>query len=50
MPVVWTNGGENGRVFYNSLGIMQCLIYQAKELMRRGFLWAMKGEKFCVLL
>ena len=44
MPVVWTKRWGNGRVFYNSLGHNAKVfdIPEAKELMRRGFLWAMK--------
>ncbi|WP_058302496.1 ThuA domain-containing protein [Gorillibacterium timonense] len=42
MPVVYTKRWGQGRVFYNSLGHHADLfdIPEAKELMRRGFLWA----------
>lgn len=42
MPVVWTKYWGTGRVFYNSLGHHNDIfdIPQARELMRRGFLWA----------
>jgi type 1 glutamine amidotransferase len=42
MPVVWTKRWGRGRVFYNSLG-HQAAVFgtpEARELMRRGFLWA----------
>jgi len=45
MPVVWTKRWGAGRVFYNSLG-HQAKVFEvpeAKELMRRGFLWAARG-------
>lgn len=42
VPVVITKTWGKGKVFYNSLGHTYEIfnIYQAKELMRRGFLWA----------
>ncbi|WP_310552105.1 ThuA domain-containing protein [Paenibacillus glufosinatiresistens] len=42
MPVVYTKKWGQGRVFYNSLGHHADIfdIPEAKELMRRGFLWA----------
>jgi type 1 glutamine amidotransferase len=45
MPVVWTKRWGAGRVFYNSLG-HQAKVFEAataRELMRRGFLWAARG-------
>jgi len=46
MPVVWTKRWGEGRVFYNSLGHHADIfdVPEAKELMRRGFLWAAKKE------
>ena len=46
MPVVWTKRWGAGRVFYNSLGHHADVfdIPEARELMRRGFLWAAKKE------
>ncbi len=43
-PVVWTKYWGRGRVYYNSLGHHADVfdIPQARELMRRGFLWAAK--------
>lgn len=45
-PVVYTKMWGKGRVFYNSLGHQKTIfdIPQAKELMRRGFLWAARKE------
>ncbi|HOP11613.1 MAG TPA: ThuA domain-containing protein [Oscillospiraceae bacterium] len=42
VPVVYTKLWGEGRVFYNSLGHTYKIfdIPEAKELMRRGFLWA----------
>lgn len=42
MPVVYTKKWGKGRVFYNSLGHHADVLEapEAKELMRRGFLWA----------
>ncbi|MBS1704531.1 MAG: ThuA domain-containing protein [Armatimonadetes bacterium] len=44
MPVVWVKMWGKGRVFYNSLGHHRDTIETgtARELMRRGFLWAAK--------
>lgn len=44
VPVVYTKTWGKGRVFYNSLGHHADIfdITEAKELMRRGFLWASK--------
>ena len=44
MPVVYTKKWGLGRVFYNSLGHHADIfdIPEAKELMRRGFVWAAK--------
>lgn len=46
MPVVWTKRWGKGKVYYNSLGHTAKVfdVPEAKELMRRGFLWAMKGN------
>ena len=42
VPVVYTKRWGKGRVFYNSLGHVAKVfdIPEARELMRRGFLWA----------
>lgn len=47
MPVVWTKRWGEGRVFYNSLGHHADVfdVPEAKELMRRGFLWAAEGKR-----
>jgi len=47
VPVVWTRLWGKGRVFYNSLGHHADAfdIPEARELMRRGFLWATRGSK-----
>jgi type 1 glutamine amidotransferase len=47
VPVVWTKYWGKGRVFYNSLGHHADAfeIPEARELMRRGFLWATRGSK-----
>lgn len=44
VPVVYTKRWGKGKVFYNSLGHHADIfdIPEAKELMRRGFLWAAK--------
>ncbi|GKX31515.1 hypothetical protein SH1V18_39950 [Vallitalea longa] len=44
VPVVYTKYWGKGKVFYNSLGHHADIfnIREAKELMRRGFLWAAK--------
>ena len=45
IPVVYTKTWGKGRVYYNSLGHDHTLfenIPEAAELMRRGFLWAMR--------
>lgn len=44
VPVVYTKMWGKGKVFYNSLGHHADIfdIPQARELMRRGFLWASK--------
>jgi type 1 glutamine amidotransferase len=46
VPVVWTKRWGHGRVFYNSLGHHADIfdIPSARELMRRGFLWAAEGK------
>ncbi|SDC65535.1 hypothetical protein SAMN02799630_01092 [Paenibacillus sp. UNCCL117] len=47
MPVAWTKRWGVGRVYYCSLGhhadVLE--IPQAKEMMRRGLLWAAEGKK-----
>jgi uncharacterized protein len=45
IPVVYTKTWGMGKVFYNSLGHHADIfdIPEAKELMRRGFLWAARG-------
>lgn len=46
MPQVWTKFYGKGRVFYNALG-HQANIFDlppARELMRRGMLWAAEGK------
>lgn len=42
MPVIYTKKWGKGRIFYNSLGHHTDVLEapEAKELMRRGFLWA----------
>ncbi|WP_040951293.1 ThuA domain-containing protein [Gorillibacterium massiliense] len=47
MPVVWTKGWGDGRVYYNSLGHHADIVDMppVKELMRRGFLWAAAGKE-----
>lgn len=44
MPVVYTKKWGKGKVFYNSLGHQANLfdVPEARELMRRGFIWAAK--------
>jgi type 1 glutamine amidotransferase len=46
MPQVWTKRYGRGRIFYNALGHQAAIfeIPEARELMRRGFLWAAKAE------
>jgi uncharacterized protein len=46
MPVAWTKRWGVGRVYYNSLGHQANIIDmpQAKEMMRRGFLWCAEGK------
>jgi type 1 glutamine amidotransferase len=50
MPVVWTKRWGYGRVYYNSLGHHNDIfdIPEAKELMRRGLLWASEGKDIAV--
>jgi len=45
-PVVWTKRWGEGRVFYCSLGHQSDIVSMepVKELMRRGFLWAVDEE------
>lgn len=44
MPVVFTKGWGNGRVYYNALGHQANVIDHGapRELMKRGLLWAMR--------
>ena len=46
MPQVWTKYYGRGRVFYSALGHQANIfdIPEARELMRRGFLWAAQGK------
>ncbi|MBM4149085.1 MAG: hypothetical protein FJ224_08570 [Lentisphaerae bacterium] len=46
MPVAWTKRWGHGRVFYTSLGHHADVfdIPEARELMRRGFLWCAEGK------
>lgn len=46
VPVVWTKRWGTGKVFYSSLGHHADVfdIYEAREIMRRGFLWAARKE------
>lgn len=45
MPVAFTKGWGQGRVYYNALGHRAAVIADspAREMMRRGFLWAARG-------
>lgn len=47
MPVAWTKKWGKGKVYYNALGHHGDIfdIPEAKEMMRRGFLWAMGGRE-----
>jgi uncharacterized protein len=47
MPQVWTKYYGKGKVFYNALGHQANIfnIPEAIEMMRRGFNWAMKGDR-----
>ncbi len=44
MPVVWTKTWGEGKVYYNSLGHQADIVAmpQVTEMMRRGFLWAVR--------
>jgi type 1 glutamine amidotransferase len=44
MPAVWKRRYGEGRVFYSSLGhaVKDFEIYECREIMRRGMLWAMR--------
>jgi hypothetical protein len=46
MPQVWTKYYGKGRVFYSALGHQAKVfdVAEAKEIMRRGFLWAASGK------
>lgn len=50
MPVTWTKRWGHGRVFYCSLGhhADSFDIPQAKEMMRRGFIWAAEGKQIAI--
>lgn len=50
MPVVWTKWWGHGRVYYNSLGHHADIfdIPEAKELMKRGLLWASESKAIAV--
>ena len=50
MPVTWTKRWGHGRVFYCSLGHHSDSfdIPQAKEMMRRGFIWAAEGKQIAI--
>ena len=50
VPVVWTKRWGFGRVYYNSLGHHDDIfdIPEARELMRRGLLWAAEGKELAV--
>ena len=52
MPVVWSKRWGHGRVFYNSLGHHADIfdIPEARELMKRGLLWAAEGKERAVKL
>lgn len=45
VPIAWTKRWGEGRVYYNSLGHHADVfeIHEAREMMKRGFLWAAKG-------
>ncbi|HOK05373.1 MAG TPA: ThuA domain-containing protein [Victivallales bacterium] len=45
MPVAWKKKYGQGRVFYSSLGHLakDFEVFEAKEIMRRGMLWAAKS-------
>ena len=47
MPVVWTKKWGLGRIYYNALGHHADIfdVPEARELMRRGLLWAAEGRK-----
>ena len=50
MPVVWTKRWGHGRVYYNSLGHHADIfdIPEAREMMKRGLLWAADGARIAV--
>ena len=50
VPVVWTKSWGHGRVFYNSLGHHADIfdIPEAREIMKRGLLWAAEGKQIAV--
>jgi len=47
MPVVWTKSFGKGKVFYSSIGhsMEDFEVYEVMEVMKRGFLWAMRDNK-----
>lgn len=47
MPVVWTKKFGKGKVFYSSLGhsLEDFKVHEVMEVMKRGFLWAMRDTK-----
>lgn len=47
IPVVWKRRWGNGRIFYSSLGHVAADfdVPEAKEIVRRGILWAGEGKK-----
>ncbi len=50
MPQAWTKKWGVGRVYYNALGHNAEIfdIPEAKEMMRRGFLWAAQGKELAI--
>ncbi len=47
MPVVWTKSFGKGKIFYSSIGhsMEDFEVYEVMEVMKRGFLWAMRDNK-----
>jgi type 1 glutamine amidotransferase len=47
VAVMWTRRWGHGRVFYSSLGHHDDVfgVYEARETMRRGFIWAAEGKR-----
>ena len=50
MPIAWTKRWGHGRVYYNSLGHHADTfdIPEAREMMKRGMLWAAEGKQIAV--